>query len=50
MVSKNTVCLWFNGDALDADIIRLGKLEAADFRSALQAAAPRQNADIAASV
>ena len=33
-----------NGDALDADIIRLGKLEAADFRSALQAAAPRQSA------
>ena len=33
-----------NGDALDADIIRLGKLEAADFRSALQTAAPRQTA------
>lgn len=31
-----------NGDALDADIIRLGKLEAADFRTALQAASARQ--------
>ncbi|MFJ6023727.1 hypothetical protein ACIQC9_03905 [Brevundimonas sp. NPDC092305] len=30
-------------DPLDADIIRLGKLEAADFRSALQRAAPRQS-------
>ncbi len=33
-----------NGDALDLDIIRLGKLEAADFRAALNAAEPRQNA------
>lgn len=31
-----------NGDALDLDIIRLGKLEAADFRAALEAAEPRQ--------
>lgn len=31
-------------DPLDADIIRLGKLEASDFRSALQAAEPRQTA------
>jgi hypothetical protein len=31
-------------DDLDRDIIRLGKLEAADFRAALDAAAPRQNA------
>ena len=29
---------------LDRDIIRLGKLEAADFRSALDAAEPRQTA------
>lgn len=34
-----------NGDELDLDIIRLGKLEAADFRAALNAAEPRQNAD-----
>jgi len=33
-----------NGDALDLDIIRLGKLEAADFRAALEAAEPRQTA------
>ncbi len=33
-----------NGDALDLDIIRLGKLEAADFRAALDASEPRQNA------
>ena len=33
-----------NGDPLDLDIIRLGKLEAADFRSALNAAEPRQTA------
>lgn len=33
-----------NADPLDQDIIRLGKLEAADFRAALQAAEPRQNA------
>ena len=33
-----------NGDELDLDIIRLGKLEAADFRAALDAAEPRQNA------
>jgi len=33
-----------NGDALDLDIIRLGKLEAADFRAALDAAEPRQSA------
>jgi hypothetical protein len=33
-----------NGDALDLDIIRLGKLEAADFRAALNAAEPRQTA------
>lgn len=33
-----------NGDALDLDIIRLGKLEAADFRAALNAAEPRQSA------
>lgn len=31
-------------DPLDADIVRLGKLEAADFRSALQSAEPRQTA------
>ena len=31
-------------DDLDRDIIRLGKLEAADFRAALDAAAPRQSA------
>jgi hypothetical protein len=31
-----------NGDALDLEIIRLGKLEAVDFRSALATAAPRQ--------
>ena len=31
-------------DPLDQDIIRLGKLEASDFRSALQAAEPRQTA------
>ena len=31
-------------DDLDNDIIRLGRLEATDFRAALQAAAPRQNA------
>lgn len=31
-----------NADDLDRDIIRLGKLEAADFRAALDAAAPRQ--------
>jgi hypothetical protein len=31
-------------DPLDQDIIRLGKLEAADFRSALTAAEPRQSA------
>ena len=33
-----------NGDPLDLDIVRLGKLEAADFRSALNAAEPRQTA------
>ncbi len=33
-----------NGDPLDLDIIRLGKLEAADFRAALNAAEPRQSA------
>ncbi len=33
-----------NGDPLDLDIIRLGKLEAADFRAALIAAEPRQTA------
>jgi len=33
-----------NRDPLDLDIIRLGKLEAADFRAALDAAAPRQTA------
>ena len=31
-------------DDLDNDIIRLGRLEASDFRSALQAAQPRQSA------
>ena len=31
-------------DPLDLDIIRLGRLEAADFRSALDAAEPRQTA------
>ena len=31
-----------NGDPLDLDIIRLGRLEAADFRAALNAAEPRQ--------
>lgn len=33
-----------NADPLDRDIVRLGKLEAADFRSALSAAEPRQTA------
>ena len=33
-----------NSDPLDLDIIRLGKLEAADFRSALNAAESRQTA------
>ncbi|HYG27732.1 MAG TPA: hypothetical protein VD906_12585 [Caulobacteraceae bacterium] len=33
-----------DADPLDRDIIRLGKLEAADFRAALDAAAPRQSA------
>jgi hypothetical protein len=33
-----------DADPLDADIIRLGRLEAADFRAALQAAEPRQSA------
>lgn len=33
-----------DADPLDQDIIRLGKLEAADFRAALDAAAPRQSA------
>jgi hypothetical protein len=33
-----------NGDPLDLDIIRLGKLEAASFRAALNAAEPRQTA------
>lgn len=33
-----------DGDPLDLEIIRLGKLEAADFRAALNAAEPRQNA------
>lgn len=33
-----------DADPLDQDIIRLGKLEAADFRSALNAAGPRQSA------
>lgn len=33
-----------NGDPLDLDIIRLGKLEASDFRAALIAAEPRQTA------
>jgi len=33
-----------NADPLDLDIIRLGRLEAADFRSALDTAAPRQSA------
>jgi hypothetical protein len=33
-----------DADPLDRDIIRLGKLEAADFRSALNAAEPRQTA------
>ena len=32
-----------DADPLDRDIIRLGRLEAADFRSALEAAAPRQS-------
>lgn len=32
-----------DADPLDLDIIRLGRLEAADFRSALNAAAPRQS-------
>lgn len=31
-----------NGDPLDLEIIRLGRLEAADFRAALDAAEPRQ--------
>lgn len=31
-----------NGDPLDLDIIRLGRLEAADFRAALVVAEPRQ--------
>ncbi|MDI1326703.1 MAG: hypothetical protein PSV23_07865 [Brevundimonas sp.] len=33
-----------DADPLDQDIIRLGKLEAADFRAALDAAEPRQTA------
>lgn len=33
-----------NRDPLDLDIIRLGKLEAADFRAALNVAEPRQTA------
>lgn len=33
-----------DADPLDRDIIRLGRLEAADFRSALDAATPRQSA------
>ena len=33
-------------DVLDQDIIRLGRLEAADFRAALAAAAPRQSATV----
>lgn len=33
-----------NGDPLDLDIIRLGRLEAASFRAALNAAEPRQTA------
>jgi hypothetical protein len=33
-----------DADPLDRDIVRLGKLEAADFRAALDAAAPRQTA------
>jgi len=33
-----------DADPLDLDIIRLGKLEAADFRAALNAAEPRQTA------
>jgi hypothetical protein len=33
-----------NADDLDRDIIRLGRLEAADFRAALNAAEPRQTA------
>jgi len=33
-----------NSDPLDLDIIRLGRLEAADFRAALNAAEPRQTA------
>jgi hypothetical protein len=33
-----------DADPLDQDIIRLGRLEAADFRAALTAAAPRQTA------
>lgn len=33
-----------DADPLDQDIIRLGRLEAADFRAALQAAEPRQSA------
>jgi hypothetical protein len=33
-----------DADDLDQDIIRLGKLEAADFRAALNAAEPRQTA------
>ena len=33
-----------NRDPLDLDIVRLGKLEAADFRAALDAAEPRQTA------
>lgn len=33
-----------DADPLDRDIIRLGRLEAADFRSALETARPRQSA------
>lgn len=33
-----------NADPLDLEIVRLGRLEAQDFRSALDAAAPRQSA------
>jgi hypothetical protein len=37
-----------NGDPLDLDIMRLGRLEAADFRSALQAGEGRQTAAVRA--
>lgn len=38
-----------DADELDLEIVRLGRLEAQDFRSALDTAAPRQSAEVRAS-